>query len=505
MTAHVASGTARKRHTETVRGPELVASFERLAKDIAVLSLDCFDTLLFRRTERPVDVFFDLAQTPPFAALGFAAKTRIESESRARSLARLRRGSTEVKLPEVYRTAFPELTDDEVAALAAAELSAEKAACYAFSPTVELVRAAKARGLSVIVVSDTYLAETELRALLSATLPPDVYAAIGRVFCSSEFGRSKAGGLFEDVKRALGRKAASMLHVGDHEISDLEASHRAGMSSLRLLHHEPAVEQLLRAQSIAAALVAPDIRESRGLPSPFTGLYAAQKDLAKPETLLGYAGAGPILYAFARFLVEELDELERSGARPKALFLMRDAHLPHLVADDVAGRALGTDVALSRSVAYAASFRSKDDIERYLARSAGSARIDAMARQLGLDGALAGRLIRECERSDTPGLEFARRVRDASVTSVVLERSAAFRRRLLRYLEKRVGMKRGDTLVLVDLGYEGTVQRELGPVLEAELGVTVTGRYLLASRVPGWEKTRKGLFDPGSCDDRVLA
>ncbi|HEX6277031.1 MAG TPA: hypothetical protein VFZ53_28515, partial [Polyangiaceae bacterium] len=47
--------------------------------------------------------------------------------------------------------------------------------------------------------------------------------------------------------------------------------------------------------------------------------------------------------------------------------------------------------------------------------------------------------------------------------------------------------------------------RELGPVLEAELGVTVTGRYLLASRVPGWEKTRKGLFDPGSCDDRVLA
>jgi hypothetical protein len=132
VTAHVAPGAARKRHAEIVRAPDLLAAFERMAQPLSVLSLDCFDTILFRRTERPVDVFFDLAHAPPFAALGYAAKSRIESESRARSLARLQRGTTEVKLPEIYRAAFPQLSNEGIGELARAELEAEKAACYAF-------------------------------------------------------------------------------------------------------------------------------------------------------------------------------------------------------------------------------------------------------------------------------------------------------------------------------------------------------------------------------------
>jgi hypothetical protein len=128
-----------------------------------------------------------------------------------------------------------------------------------------------------------------------------------------------------------------------------------------------------------------------------------------------------------------------------------------------------------------------------------------MARQLLLPEELAERVIQECERDKDKAGAFVRRVLEPKLLDVIFERSRAYRKRLLRYLERQVELAPGDTLVLVDLGYEGTAQRELGPVLADELGVKVTGRYLLASRVPNWEKTRSGLFDPGSCDDRLLA
>jgi FMN phosphatase YigB (HAD superfamily) len=501
----VSARTGEKPRAALTRAHELLERFSELAPGRTLLSLDCFDTILFRRVAQPADVFFDLARSAPFAARGYSAKLRMESESRARALAEVRRGSNEVTLPEIYRAAFPDLSDGEVSELARAELAAEKDACYAFPPTLELIRAATARGLSIVIVSDTYLSEPELRELLGSALPEDVIGAIDRIFCSSEHGRSKAGGLFKDVLRLLGEKPASVLHVGDHEISDLTAANALGMYALRLEHHGPAAAQALRTQTMALSLLAPEVRATRSLPAPFAGLLAAQSGVERPEALLGAVGAGPVLYAFARFLLAEREALERAGARPKFAFLMRDAYLPHRVCQALAGCEIGTNVAISRFAAYAASFRTRDDVERYLARSAGSGRLEAMARQLGLPEDRAEQLIRSCEQSSEPTAEFVRRVRDPKFLEGVFERSRAYRERLLRYLKQRVALEPGETLVLVDLGYEGTAQRELGPVLADELGVTVTGRYLIAARVAGWEKTRKGLFDPESCDDRTLA
>jgi predicted HAD superfamily hydrolase len=142
-----------------VRPSELLSAFEQRAHRLSVLSLDCFDTLLWRNTASPVDVFYDLGRTEPFERLGLNARLRVTAETAAREMARAKTGKGEVDLAQIYRAAFPDLTDTEVGALAEAELCAEMAACCAFPPAVDLVRQAKAHGLRIIVVSDTYFTE----------------------------------------------------------------------------------------------------------------------------------------------------------------------------------------------------------------------------------------------------------------------------------------------------------------------------------------------------------
>jgi len=489
------------------RADELVPALDALLPGLRVLSLDCFDTLLWRQTATPVDVFYDLQGSAPFERLGYNAKLRASSELAARQLKTLRVGRSEVSLGEIYRAAFPDLTDAQVAELAEAELAAELRACYAFPPVVELVRAARRRGLKVVIVSDTYLDEPQLRRLLAGALPEDVLRAIDRVFCSSAHGCSKAQGLHARALERLKVPARAVLHVGDHEVADFEAAARAGLHALHLVHHEPWAAELLRLQGTATSLLAPAVRHTESLPLPHRGMLAARAHPgpAAPADVLGYAGVGPILHAFGRFVLDEVASLRAAGRRVKPLFLLRDGHLPHRVCEALAGGEVGHAVAVSRFAAYAASFRGDADVERYLAKSAGSARFGDLCRQLLLAPDEAAAITAKAERARRPVEEFVRLVRRPETLRAVIERSRAYRERLYRYLESACGLERGDTLLFVDLGYEGTAQRQLQDVLREERGVEVRGCYLLAARVPGWEHTRRGLLDPSWCDDRTLA
>ena len=230
----------------------------------------------------------------------------------------------------------------------------------AFPPTCELVRRAKALGLEVIIVSDTYLRVPELRRLLSATLPPDVYASIDRVFVSSQYGRSKGDGLFREVIAAGKFRPEAMLHVGDNATADFIAPVSFGLRALRFVQHDEAIEELLRLQATAGSLVMPAVRHGSALPSPYRALLTARTGPDDPQHLLGYAALGPILYGFARFVLDEIAALELEGRRVKPLFLLRDAWLPMQVCEAITGGPVGHAVAISRFASYAASFRSAE-------------------------------------------------------------------------------------------------------------------------------------------------
>jgi predicted HAD superfamily hydrolase len=156
----------------SIRADELPTLLERAPAGVRYLSLDCFDTLLWRNCVAPRDVFADL----PIPGGGVWPRAKAEARARQRAWFETRKG--EVEIEAIYRSLMPHADDAAIAAAVEAELQAEARHCYGFAPTVALMKAAKARGLKIIIVSDTYLSEPQLRELIARAAGEDVAALI---------------------------------------------------------------------------------------------------------------------------------------------------------------------------------------------------------------------------------------------------------------------------------------------------------------------------------------
>lgn len=490
---------------EKIRASELIGVLPHYGHKIKILSLDCFDTLLWRKAASPTDVFYELQHRPAFNELGITGLMRIRTEMHARMLKALQHGSNEVNLREIYQAFFPDLTEEQLTALEEDELAAEIETCYAFPPVVELIREANSKGIRIVIVSDTYLKQHQLQRLLSSALPADVMSAIEMVFCSNEFNRSKVNGLFKHVLEHTHQQPESILHIGDNPFADFEAARAIRINALHLIQHDPSVSELFRMEITAASFMNPRLRDTRGIINPFRGVLACT-DFAinTPVHLIGYAIMGPILYAFARFIHDEVKELKINGKNPKVLFLMRDAYLPSLVCEAMLGQPLGSRVRISRFAAIAATFRNENDVENYLTENVATANFAEMIHQLLLPKNIAEALLQETQNDAVPVYKFIQLIRQKDVLATIFKQSALYRKKLIRHIHNEIELKTGDTLVFVDLGYGGTTQKVLEPVLQDELGIEVIGRYLISASSPNSNKTRKGLLEPSSCDERTL-
>jgi len=466
-------------HT-SVRAHELLSLFDTYRHEIKVLSLDCFDTILWRRTATPKDVFLELQKYPTFKRLGLTDVMRVKGEQQACYLKKVTQDQTQPYLHDIHRASLHNLTDAEIHALGEEELAAEMEACYGFAPMFDLIRAAHQHNIKIIVVSNTYLNKAQLLHLLKSKLPDDVMSAISDVYCSCEVGKSKTEGLFEYVLHQLNLNPAAILHVGDNRVADYESAKLYGMHALHFLQHGYQMMEIFRMQAAAMSFLDPTVHNSRALYNPFAGLFAVSIQQETPEKLIGYATLGPILYAFAQFIFSEIARLKQAGKRPKVLFMMRDGYLPALICSALNQAELGTCIELSRFAAVAASFRTEQDIFDYVSRAAVSLRFKDMAHQLLLPEKMAASLVSQLKESKDPIKEFSQFVKRPQHLKMIIENSAAYRERLKKYLQKKANMSAGDTIVMVDLGYSGTTQTTAAPFLQDEMNVEVMGLYMLA-------------------------
>lgn len=476
----------------SVRAHELGTLLDRAPASLRWLSLDCFDTLVWRDTATPADVFADLPLD------GGAMEPRRRAEGAARQAGKLFRDSIEVSIEEIHDRLRP---DGDAATSVAEELAAEARHCFGFRPVMDLIRTAKARGMGVIIVSDTYLSEAQLRALIASAAGDDIAALIDHIFPSSAYGKSKGDGLFGPVLSALGAAPDEVLHLGDNYIADQVAPAELGIQSAHLVQFDETAKARLRLEAAAAAIVDPAVRVTRPAFQPHRPAIALRQDDGS-DIALGHDVLGPLLLAYAEWLQAERGAIAaRTGRKTHLLFLLRDGFLPAEVFDALYPAAGAQRVEISRQTAAKAGLIDEAAVRARLLIEGKRNTIEVLAQQFQLKQGEIGKLGTLDRSANTP--EFVEAMLKPAMTSAIVHRSGKFADRLIAHLA-RAGVAKGDAVIFADLGYHGSVQDKIAPVLLARMDVSVFGRYLLLREEQPTTHDKLGLFDTRNYDFRTV-
>jgi FMN phosphatase YigB (HAD superfamily) len=463
---------------------------------LRVLSLDCFDTLLWRDCHAPTDLFAGLPD--------INASQRVHGERRARQLAHAGRGVHDIAIDTIYRTIMPRARADERAQAIAAELDAEARHCYGFAPVIALMREARRRGMQVIVVSDTYLNPRQLHDLIARAAGAEAAALIDRVFCSSIHGLPKAAGLYGEVLARIKARPQQILHIGDNESADCGGVRPFGVHALHLEQFTDRTRQQLRLESAVAALLCGHGARKAQAPQPHRPALAMDMPrMADGAQQLGFATLGPVLFGYDRWLRAEAAALQtaRSGT-VHWLFLMRDGYLPMRMHRELGAAPSIHAIEISRLTATFATFANDAAIARHVEENRG---IDPalIARQLRLPQATVDQLCagRTAEEGWSALMQWCR---VPANRRPIVAAARGLAERLVEHVRATVQPAPGDTLMLVDLGYNGSVQSLIDPLLTRALDVHIAGRYLILRELARSGLDKRGYLGEAHYDHVVL-
>ncbi len=461
------------------------------------VSFDVFDTMLLRRCTDPLGVYelaFALAPVPAShrRLREVFVQQRIQAEHMARIRARERGRPAEVDITAIY-DAFPVtalgLRAADRPALVAAEWQAEQTLCVANPRMVARLRQARTQGARVGFLSDTYWPADRLSALLRGCLPADVTWDF--LYASCDHGVGKSRGLFEIYLREQAIPAAAAVHTGDSPKADIRPSRKLGMTAEPFPQATPRLAALFQRESalfdLLCAPLAPANRLDGGAR---TRRRLAAKALPADATAAMRYGAevvGPVLDAFDRFLAAEVTAraaaCRETGGKLAVAFLARDGSLPHLVQGLTKRLPPAVSTAyleVNRRVALAASATDPDNLATFFsgARRVTLAHVESLFKTPPKS---LVRYFRKQRGGTVAGSVFARDLPGLLSGPQVAAMVRTARAGLLAHL--RATLPEFDTLtdlVLVDLGYSGTVQRAMRSALAAEgLEITLHGCYLL--------------------------
>ncbi|MER2519119.1 MAG: hypothetical protein ABTQ34_00325 [Bdellovibrionales bacterium] len=301
---------------------------ERLAGgQYELLSCDFFDTLLWRITSHPHDVFpyvfhklREQGLLAPHATIQAFDAARRLADSSARSELTIGCDIIEVTIEEIYRK-FPchFVTDVSAKQLAAVEEAVEYELLRRDSSFVRLIEWTRSRSIPFVVVSDTFYSSEALRRMMQAAGWP-AHLMPERFFVSSETRRGKTRGLLGHMAAELRVDPAKILHVGDNPDADVIGPSMSGMSGIlieripvvvrELEGIEPRREIRLRGASLAehADYAIPALRRQLAFESE---IRCPSVDL-RPYWTYGALVFGPAMAAFAHWMRLRTSEL---GAR----------------------------------------------------------------------------------------------------------------------------------------------------------------------------------------------
>jgi FMN phosphatase YigB (HAD superfamily) len=454
---------------------------------LRAMTFDIFDTFLLRACTSP-DGVYELAAR--YAPIGSTGPGRIDSyiqhrrqaEAKAHLEAKDMLGSPEVAIDEIYAN-FPfrlfGLKRSALADLTRAEIRAEIELCAVNPEVAALYVEAQRLGLKVGFVSDTYWNADELGELLHACHPELRWDFL---YASCEYGTGKGEQLFGRVLVEQGFHPSEVLHIGDNEKADIKGAQRFGLAVIHLPQASDELTSILQREHATFRLLANGAIGGR----LDHGLAAVRRIIASRATRdsaafqLGTEVLGPIMATFDRFLADRIARLANSGGRVAVAFLARDGMLSHEI-----WRASHPDTGhyleINRRVALIGSATTVEPLVKLFQQipEVDEATIAAM---LKLKSSRLTAFFDDCPGGRCSGEEFAEALPNVIDACERDSLATTMREELMTYLRATIpDLDDVTDLVLVDLGYCGSIQKALRRVFDHEgIRARLHGRYLLA-------------------------
>lgn len=466
---------------------------------VDVLTVDVFDTLLWRAVPEPADVFIMVGERlhragllpPEVTAIGFA-RLRIAAEQAARALSRAERDTVECTLGEIYTVlgkGFP--ADADIDAVMETELATEADVCKVDRGVAELIRLVDAKlGKRIVAVSDTYLSGPDITRLLAAAGADDL--PLERIFTSSDMGMNKPGGLLKRVASTIKVDPERIVHMGDNKAADVTGARKVGAHPV---HYERLTDELLEivgAESRLHGVLPFDIDHGDfGLTAMRARVAHRLENDTLPSALRPYWQSGSTVFgpSFTGFAEWAIGRAQDLGV-DKVYCLMREGdflgELLRQAADWMNVQIRPEVIWASRHVVSTAALVSADreSLEKLLVRR-NQPTPRSLAAQLGFSLDLLPELGDIADTKLFSG-ELVERVFAAIggngvVRAQIMEHATTTRERLIAYLDQHIPAD-AERIVVVDIGWGGTIQRMLSEVLQAAgRTVEVVGLYFVTN------------------------
>jgi predicted HAD superfamily hydrolase len=201
--------------------------------DKKLYSFDIFDTVLVRTWATTTDLFWQLGSDLHRQNLVSISeqrwlKLRVKSEQKAR-----RNSSTgEVTLQEIYSYLCPKLnwSQSDAHIAMSREIELELNSLHPVLETASLIRNLHQAGEGVVYISDMYLDRDTIKLFLQKN---NLWQDTDKLYVSSEIGLNKSSGkLFTYCLDRESLNSDSLIHTGDNIISDVEIPLSLGIKSV---------------------------------------------------------------------------------------------------------------------------------------------------------------------------------------------------------------------------------------------------------------------------------
>jgi FMN phosphatase YigB (HAD superfamily) len=470
----------------------------------SVLSLDIFDTLIWRITPEPVDAFVllgrrlaDDGRLRDGIGPELFARLRERAEGRARHRVARTGRVPEVTLEGIYRELPSHLFTVPVLDIAAFEVDFEKTITFPDLEVLRLAQVAQTKlGMRIIAVSDTYFSAAELRHILDRH--PLDELKIDEIFTSSQHREGKGSGLFPIVLEALDVAPERVLHIGDNAEADGERAQREGIRSVLFDKRPGSLPTVLEGERLVRQ---GDRQRTKPTLDPVRGDFGLTALRAKAVSQVeghglpaatdaywrfGATVLGPVFTGFAEWVHRRARD-ENVGT---VYCMMREGEFLSRLINGARGYlrspVRGEMLWLSRHVSSrAAVFEADlDELRTFLDRQV-SPTLSDLCDTLGVSLGQLPELGADADtRLDDPQLAdrvLRRLTEQPHVRAAIVANAAEVRGRLVDYFLRTVKPVNGKAVV-VDLGWGCTIQVNLDAALaNAGAGIDTLGLYLLTN------------------------